>query len=142
LLGLWACDREDAGDSIWQTSECLTCTDWSEMLRCSDNLDNDGDGLTDCEDRSCEGIGCCGLEGAEEDDEACSDGCDNDSNGFLDCADYSCARSDTVTVCRSAVKTSEDNPQACADGLDNDWNGFIDCSDYSCSKNTKVTVCQ
>ncbi len=142
VVALGACDREDPGPSIWQTSECLTCTDWTEMLRCTDGLDNNDDGLTDCQDPSCEGLGCCGLEGAEADDSACSDGCDNDGNGFVDCLDYSCSRGAGVTVCRSPVQGPEDTPETCADGVDNDWNGYIDCKDRSCTTAAAVTYCE
>ncbi len=56
---------------------------------CTDGIDNDGDGQTDCADSDCEGVGICGPEGRLT---TCSDGYDNDGDGDIDCADAGCAR--------------------------------------------------
>ncbi len=47
---------------------------------CGDGVDNDLDGLVDCEDADC-------TESCTED---CSDGVDNDLDGYADCQDSSC----------------------------------------------------
>ena len=75
-------------------------------LDCADGVDNDQDGLTDCEDGDCACI--------ETD---CGDGIDDDSDGLLDCEDDDC-----VDVC------IED----CGDGSDNDRDGLTDCDDDEC----------
>ena len=54
-----------------------------EVEVCSDGIDNDGDGFTDCEDADCEGDSDCALE-------ICNDGIDNDEDGFTDCDDADC----------------------------------------------------
>ena len=56
---------------------------------CMDGMDNDGDGLIDCSDPDCAGVGICGPEGKYE---TCSDGYDNDGDGLIDCADSGCAK--------------------------------------------------
>ena len=56
---------------------------------CTDGVDNDGDGLTDCADPDCAGISICGPEGK---DVSCSDGYDNDGDGDIDCLDAGCAK--------------------------------------------------
>ena len=122
------------------TSECLTCSTGLESERCVDGLDNDGDGLTDCQDADCAGAFLCRARGPENTVERCFDGFDNDGNGFTDCADFSCSRE--ADVCKSEVQQDETNDDLCTDGLDNDWNGFIDCNDFSCSRADGVTVCE
>ncbi len=135
---------------------------------CSDGLDNDCDGFTDCQDFSCQSCsvsvcladgglnrggdaGFCLCRGEENTNTACGDGVDNDCNGFTDCNDFSCSRSDGgVTVCGSTTRDagrscdatgSENSNAACGDGVDNDCDGFIDCNDFDCSRNSMVTVC-
>ncbi|NNF99955.1 MAG: hypothetical protein HKM93_11300, partial [Desulfobacteraceae bacterium] len=53
---------------------------------CTDGIDNDGDGFTDCLDSDCDGISTCEF-GAET---SCADGIDNDGDGFTDCLDSDC----------------------------------------------------
>ena len=50
---------------------------------CMDGMDNDGDGLTDCLDPSCD------LDG-DACFETCTDSVDNDGDGLTDCADPAC----------------------------------------------------
>ena len=69
---------------------------------CTDGIDNDFDGLIDCEDPDCEDT--CMEPGDDDDDNdipafeddsagECSDGIDNDEDGFTDCVDNDCIRS-------------------------------------------------
>ena len=69
---------------------CGNENDWVEYgppcpeSSCSDGVDNNNDGLTDCEDAGCNGVGSCEF-GAEL---TCNDSIDND--GDVDCADADC----------------------------------------------------
>ncbi len=91
---------------------------------CSDGLDNDCDGFSDCQDFSCQTCGVpvclqdgglnrgdagfCVCRGPENTNAACMDGVDNDCNGFTDCRDFSCSRPDggaMVNVCDSGTST-------------------------------------
>ncbi len=104
--------------------------------RCSNGVDDDGDGLVDCDDRHCTYspvVNVCPLE--EADDVACANGLDDDGDGFTDCADFSCGRNPWVGVC------GETAPNQCTDGVDNDGNGFIDCADFGCSREALIPVC-
>ena len=100
-----------------------TCPD----VKCSDGVDNDGNGFTDCGDLSCsvhpEATVC-----PESNDVECADGQDNDGDGFTDCDDFSCARDSYITVCAHELSYLE-----CSDGVDNDDNLSADCADLSCS---------
>jgi hypothetical protein len=111
------------------------------LMRCSDGIDNDGNGFLDCSDFSCsrgapEVIAYCASL-AENTVDKCSDRIDNDSNGFVDCRDFSCtmasrgATPEAIAYCMTAV-ASENSTASCIDGLDNDGNGFIDCADRNC----------
>ena len=75
---------------------------------CNDDLDNDGDGFTDCDDFDCD----C------DESNNCHDGIDNDGDGFIDCDDFDC---------------DCDESNNCDDGIDNDGDGFIDCDDFDCN---------
>ncbi len=53
---------------------------------CTDGVDNDGDGLTDCADPEC----ATGNVGCIEDGPNCGDGVDQDGDGLVDCDDPDC----------------------------------------------------
>ncbi len=148
---------------------CMCGAPESTMAACSDGLDNDCDGFTDCQDFSCQtcavpvclrdgglqrgDAGFCACRGEENTNEACSDGVDNDCNGFTDCNDFSCSRSDAgvITVCardggthtdagRCDAPVNENTNALCNDGIDNDCNGHTDCEDFSC-RSCAITAC-
>ncbi len=86
---------------------------------CGDNVDNDGNGLSDCEDEACASTAC---------PELCGDGFDNDADTRIDCADLGCLGSGCAEVCE--------------DDLDNDGNGAADCGDPVCFSSACAEVCQ
>jgi hypothetical protein len=114
---------------------------------CDNNIDDDGDGLTDCEDADC-------LLSCPE--SSCDDGVDNDGDGVLDCADPDCALSCPESVCDDGVDNDEDGaadcadldcalscPEAsCSDGIDEDQDGSTDCDDSDCVPFCPVTTCE
>ncbi len=84
---------------------------------CADGVDNDDDGLVDCDDPDCAtDPGCAAVE------DVCDDGLDNDEDGLIDCDDSDC-RLDPA--CSEGV-------EICDDGLDNDGDGRVDCDDPDC----------
>ena len=122
------CDTAPVGTPAHLLSECFDCEP-EDADRCLDSIDNDEDGLLDCDDPDCAWVAACPWEGPENTDIRCGDGLDNDGNSFTDCADFACSDS---TACKAEVQTDEDTLSACTNGVDDDWDGFIDCSDYSC----------
>ena len=131
-------------------------------VSCSDGVDNDADGTTDCEDLDCLAnshlcgeivppfpyeaeVGCYPPEGVdgtplppfpgETKLETCRDQLDNDSNGQFDCGDPACREVPETCCLREATDA------ACADGIDNDNNGFADCEDFGCRNGKFVSVC-
>ncbi|MEE9374369.1 MAG: gliding motility-associated C-terminal domain-containing protein [Saprospiraceae bacterium] len=64
-------------------SSCFVLEENSEDI-CSDGIDNDEDGLIDCQDSECASF--C----PEDNSTTCNDGIDNDGDGMIDCMDDSC----------------------------------------------------
>ncbi len=109
------------------------------LEKCSNGIDDDGDGFTDCEDYSCNRDGpdevveyCRSLE--ESTLEQCSNGIDDDGDGFIDCEDYSCNRDGPDEVVEYCRKRMENTFEKCSNGIDDDDNGYTDCEDFSCSR--------
>lgn len=61
---------------------------------CNDELDNDEDGVTDCDDDDCVEAPACGGSGDSDEPDPellCDDGTDDDGDGAIDCDDSDCA---------------------------------------------------
>ena len=97
---------------------------------CNDGIDNNGNGMIDCAETSCDTQGCnpfgkvcaagaCTCVGGTATELVCGDGIDDDCDGLVDCADPDCA---------STAACSEN----CTDGIDNDGDTLVDCLDPSC----------
>ncbi|MFL5319065.1 MAG: MopE-related protein [Myxococcaceae bacterium] len=118
---------------------------------CNDGIDNDCDGLVDCEDnppcaagtactpggKQCSG-GACLCPGGQTAEATCADGTDNDCDSAVDCADSDCAGKacdpNGRTCQGSACVCPTGATELCADGLDNDCDGFTDCADSDCAQ--------
>ena len=80
-VGSWTCEVV-ANDGETDSTNCIA----SIVEDCYDGLDNDLDGLVDCDDLDCVNeSGCVGSV------EICDDGQDNDLDGLVDCDDSTCA---------------------------------------------------
>jgi hypothetical protein len=98
-----------------------TSTALGEHEDCTNGVDDDGDGATDCEDADCHGHAYC-LAYHEY---TCANGADDDGDGLIDCADPDCQQ------------TQECDPSrewSCHDGVDNDGDGLPDCLDPDCQQ--------
>jgi hypothetical protein len=142
--------------------ELCCSTEFTNEL-CSNGIDDDDNGYTDCEDFGCSQgvfVTVCDAE------TSCTDGIDNDNDGRTDCLDSDCAMNDACrgpyeSDCGNGVDddddgaidcddsdcvgigacvSPEDTVAACSDGLDNDGNGFVDCDDFGCSRSTDPNV--
>lgn len=132
--GVGCPDCDDGEDNDGDTSadfrldgtgdpECTSPVDSSELgaAACADNIDNDGDGLSDLADPGCTGAG----DPSERGTTACDDGLDNDGDGAPDFGpqggDDECSSpSDTTEFCTGG------GCSRCEDGMDNDADGLID----------------
>ncbi len=128
---------------------------------CSDTLDNDCDGTTDCVDSDCSGRACgvggrntcsggtcsCVVDGGVlqmAGETTCNDNADNDCDGLADCAEAYCdtrscgsnGRVCTGTSCTCVVDggtTQLTGETICNDGRDNDCDGLTDCAETVCA---------
>lgn len=123
---------------------CVDCE--VGATECTDGLDNNMDGLSDCADPTCEGalncipetdcndstdndldmltdcqdLDCNGIDGCENPEVSCADAVDNDMDSATDCDDADC---DGVAGCEFSVELT------CDDAFDNDSDGLTDCAD-------------
>ncbi|UCH81757.1 MAG: hypothetical protein JSW20_03825 [Nitrospiraceae bacterium] len=94
------------------------CPSLIEWPNCFDTIDNDFDGLTDCEDRT-------DCDGEQDGTTTCGVGVCA-TTGFLECRNG--AETDTC----SPLQPQENNEVSCFDTLDNDCNALTDCADANC----------
>ncbi len=99
---------------------CGASCDGDPEIDCANNVDDDNDGLIDCDDADCFADPNCLLPSTET---SCADGIDNDNDGLIDCDDADCLLDPACLPPSSEV---------CDDGLDNDADGFVDCDDSDC----------
>src|SRR5688572_10017931 len=103
--------------------------------QCSDGVDNDGNGQSDCEEPACSSEATCAAvcgNNSLEDGEDCDDGClagdpnDCDSGDDGDGCDSNC----TLTGCGNGVVTA---PEQCDDGNSDDFDACkSDCTQNIC----------
>ncbi len=92
------------------------------MERCRNGIDDDCDGLVDCEDvTACAPDPACSCTPTPE---LCGNGVDDDCDFLRDCEDPDCF-SDPGCVCVPS-------PEMCANGADDDCDGLVDCADPEC----------
>jgi cysteine-rich repeat protein len=82
---------------------------------CADAVDNDGNGLVDCNDPACASSPLCVPV------EDCTDGMDNDGNRLVDCDDPACFLDGRCV-----------GEEVCDNGRDDNGNGLVDCDDPDC----------
>ena len=106
---------------------------------CSDEKDNDGDGLIDSSDPSCHKGGDLNLEYLPEytsesrTASECNDTLDNDTDGLIDIEDPICHFNSDINEVYLPEYNSESQPSyVCNDTLDNDKDGKIDILDPNC----------
>jgi hypothetical protein len=77
----------------------------SSKVQCSDGIDNNRDGSSDCNDLSCAAY--CTEDGAR-----CADGIDNDLDGDIDCEDPDCT---TATACSTDSDSTDSTDSSDSD---------------------------
>ena len=105
---------------------------------CSDQVDNDGDGLTDCADPNCEHDSYCEpipIAPAQEWD--CDNQLDDDDDGRTDCDDVNDCSQDPYCEPVPVMAQSETD---CANAIDDDNDGDGDCCDSDCIDDPACTI--
>lgn len=104
-------------------------------LNCFDNVDDDHNGKTDCEDPSCDGRTCgaaCVCHSLRRAEDLCSDGRDNDDDTLVDCVDPDCLGKACALGCTCTPDAGLSETD-CTDGVDNDKDTLTDCFDPDCN---------
>ena len=99
-----------------------------EAGACTDEVDNDFDGKTDCLDTDCADDVACD-ESLYTD--GCTNGTDDDGDGATDCDDTNCIG---VAECDEATYAD-----GCTNTVDDDGDGFTDCTDWNCKVGESAT---
>ena len=107
-------------DNSATTEENLTPETTATL--CSDGVDNDGNGLKDCDEDSCKDFDNC--KGGETKTEICDNTLDDDGDDKIDCDDEDCA---SAPNCKSGSK------EICDNNTDDDNDGKADCLDEDCA---------
>ncbi|MBI5542825.1 MAG: hypothetical protein HY901_02975 [Deltaproteobacteria bacterium] len=125
---------------------CVTGRCSRDQENCTDGIDNDRDGHTDCADSecleercqadpssyTCDVLGQCSCEGSVSPgpEPSCDDHDDDDCDGLIDCADPDCDSKGCGGGCQ--CKAGAPSETACANDTDNDGDGLKDCEDPDC----------
>ncbi len=131
--GLSLAATQCSGTSKGPTEECTgdTCAQL-----CGDGVDNDADGVVDCDDPDCSDV-CVGTLYGVPMEENCSDGEDDDGDSDVDCADSDCA-ADAACSGGGGSGGNSAGPvysaplENCTNGADDDGDELVDCNDPDC----------
>ncbi|MBI5489988.1 MAG: hypothetical protein HY905_21820 [Deltaproteobacteria bacterium] len=102
---------------------------------CTDLLDDNGDGSTDCNDPTCAGDPACVP--CRTGQEMCGDGCDNDGDCRTDAADEDCIPTPGSCTHLGCVPGAE----SCGNECDDDRDGRVDCADADCADAADCLYC-
>lgn len=145
------CDAIDPSD----ISKCLPSAPENTDAACTNMIDDDFDGVVDCDDPSCQGHAMCPpvawtCDPALYADMFCSCGCGVldpgcMTTGIADCTTCddtgSCEDRQFVSTCPGVINTTnnavcavgtENTDALCSNGLDDDGDGNTDCDDVGC----------
>ncbi len=123
-------------DDIAACGSLPECGENTEV-RCSNGVDDDGDGLIDCRDPGCSATNYCQENKNNRD--TCSNGFDDDQNGLIDCSEPACAGAAGCALVGEpacmGIPGDTDPAHAdtcCSDLADNDGANGTDCADTNC----------
>jgi hypothetical protein len=118
----------NSGVSAYTWSGCTQSTSSSAentLAKCTDGLDNDCDGITDCADSDC----------ASAYSPAKGSACNVGTGACARSGTYVCNGGNNGVVCSvsAGAPGSENTLALCRDGVDNDCDGTTDCADSNCN---------
>ena len=102
--------------------EVVACAPNPPGVCCANNIDDDNNGVMDCADESCNGIGMAEAMCEYGMETMCFGGFDNDGDGLTDCDDPDCSADPLCAVA----------DEVCNNNVDDDEDGNIDCADSDC----------
>lgn len=122
-------DNAHCGDCATSCVPGTACTSSAcRESNCSDGIDNDGNGLTDCQDSSCAGLSCSNADAGVN----CGSMRAGLDGGTLDAGTPDAGTDGGIALIRACVPRET----ICDDGLDNDGDGATDCADDDCDGRT------
>ncbi|MEM6722626.1 MAG: hypothetical protein AAF598_01240 [Bacteroidota bacterium] len=97
----------------------VSCSEETEntIEICTNTIDDDGDGLVDCDDPNCSNATNC-----QSPSEICDNTIDDDGDGLVDCNDPDCTSDANCPVIA----------EICNNSIDDDGDGLVDCDDPDC----------
>ena len=101
--------------------ECFVLSDETTEALCSDGVDNNINGIVDCDEESCKQFKHC-----KDKKEICDNQTDDDGDGKADCDDPDCAGA-------SNCQPGEVKTEICDNQTDDDGDGKADCDDPDCA---------
>ena len=101
---------------------------------CTDLVDDNGDGTTDCNDPTCAADPACVP--CRTGKEMCGDGCDNDNDCRTDAEDEDCAFAPGPCIVGCPF-----GPETCGNACDDDGDGWVDCADPDCAGDSDCLDC-
>eukprot|EP00568_Trieres_chinensis_P011322 CAMPEP_0183302390 /NCGR_PEP_ID=MMETSP0160_2-20130417/8184_1 /TAXON_ID=2839 ORGANISM="Odontella Sinensis, Strain Grunow 1884" /NCGR_SAMPLE_ID=MMETSP0160_2 /ASSEMBLY_ACC=CAM_ASM_000250 /LENGTH=613 /DNA_ID=CAMNT_0025465151 /DNA_START=1096 /DNA_END=2937 /DNA_ORIENTATION=+ len=114
--GTYCCgDGFCTGDPFETPGNCAV--DCGEGALCSNGIDDDGDGVADCDDPDCVTDPAC-FTCTTSEEGSCSDGVDNDCDGLTDCDDGDCVQ-DSACACGSNKATCSLAGDCCSGNCNN-----------------------
>ena len=94
---------------------------------CDNNEDDTGNGLVDCDDPTCAGVGSCPAV------EDCATTADNDGDGYGACYDCDCTSATNLNFMCSISGPFTCETEVCGNGTDDDGDNAVDCNDPDCA---------
>ncbi len=123
---LFGCSENDGNESTDKnTSGSDIDSPVFKYEDCSNGIDDDQNGLTDCQDIACIYADHCVVQLVE----ICDNGIDDDLNGLSDCGDPACKNDES---CKPKPE-KHPTPEICDNDIDDDENGSTDCNDPACA---------
>ncbi len=86
---------------------------------CTDGLDNDCDGVVDCDDPDCDSDAACFMPG---------------------CGNGACEADENVCSCSEDCGSAPSAESSCENGVDDDCDGAVDCADADCTSDAACSV--
>lgn len=143
-MGLVACGGPDTGSDQQNMEEggydCqyLPEEPAPQELNCYNDIDDDADGVTDCDDSDC--LLACSMVSLYAAPmpvpEICDNQLDDDNDGQVDCDDTNCANDINCSATALYAAPAPDVPvgpaEICDNCLDDNGDGSFDCADAAC----------